>query len=148
MGHVRWAGVAALIFGTGFSVGAFIAPQDMSHVGHLYESPTSGSRIRMLLDEGNLGGTEIEIGEITFPPGVNSGEHLHGATEIFYVLSGELEHVVDGKSRLLKPGMLGFVRPPSKVNHVVPGKEPVKALVIWAPGGEGARVVGRWKKLD
>ena len=51
MGHVRWAGVAALIFGTGFSVGAFVAPQDMSHVGHLYESPTSGTRIRMLLDE-------------------------------------------------------------------------------------------------
>ena len=58
-------------------------------------------------------GKEIEIGEITFPPGVNSGEHLHGATEIFYMLSGELEHVVDGKSHLLKPGMLGL-RSPSR----------------------------------
>ena len=120
----------------------------MSLVGQVYESPTSDARIRMLLDEGNLGGKEVEVGEITFPAGVNSGEHLHGATEIFYILSGELEHVVDGKSHLLKPGMLGFVRPPAKVNHIVPGKEPVKALVIWAPGGEAHRIVDRWKKIQ
>jgi quercetin dioxygenase-like cupin family protein len=138
---------ALLVFGAGLAVGAFLAPQDMSLSGQVYESP-GGTRIRMLLEEANLGGNEVEIGEITFPPGVNSGEHLHGATEIFYVLSGELEHVVDGKSHLLKPGMLGFVRPPAKVNHIVPGKEPTKALVIWAPGGEAHRIVDRWKKIQ
>jgi quercetin dioxygenase-like cupin family protein len=143
---LAFAGV--VLFGTGVTVGAFLSPQDMSLVGHVYESPTSGTTIRMLLDEANLGGKEVEIGEITFPAGANSGEHLHGATEIFYVLSGELEHVVDGKSHLLKPGMIGFVRPPAKVNHVVPGNQPTKALVIWAPGGEGHRIVERWKKLQ
>ncbi len=147
MRRISWA-VLVLVFGSGFAVGARFAPQDMSLAGHIYESPTSGTRIRMLLDEANLGGKEIEIGEITFPAGVNSGEHLHGATEIFYLLSGELEHVVDGKSHVLKPGMLGFVRPPAKVNHVVAGKEPVKALVIWAPGGEGKRIIERWKKVE
>ena len=148
MRHILWITGAALVFGSGFAVGAFLSPQDMSLVGHVYESPTSGTKIRMLLEEANLGGKEVEIGEITFPAGVNSGEHLHGATEIFYVLSGELEHVVDGKSHLLKPGMLGFVRPPAKVNHVVSGKEPAKALVIWAPGGEAHRIVDRWKKVE
>lgn len=143
-----WITTLILIFGFGFAAGAFFSTQDMSLVGHVYESPTSGSKIRMLLEEANLGGPEVEIGEITFPAGVNSGEHLHGATEIFYVLSGELEHVVDGKSHLLKPGMLGFVRPPAKVNHVVPGKDPVNALVIWAPGGEAHRIVDRWKKVE
>jgi hypothetical protein len=44
--------------------------------------------------------------------------------------------------------MVGFVRPPDQVNHVVPGKEPVKALVIWAPGGEAHRIVDRWKKVE
>jgi quercetin dioxygenase-like cupin family protein len=141
------AALAVLLFGSGIAVGAFFAPQDMSLAGEVYESPTSGTKIRMLLDEKNLGGSEIEIGEITFPPGADSGEHLHGATEIFYVLSGELDHVVDGQSHLLKAGMLGFVRPPAKVNHVVPGKESVKALVIWAPGGEGRRIVERWKRV-
>ena len=48
---------------------------------------------------------------------------------------------------LLKPGMLGFVRPPAKVNHIVTGKA-TKALVIWAPGGEAHRIVDQWKKVQ
>jgi quercetin dioxygenase-like cupin family protein len=147
MRHLTLALAALFLFGAGLTVGAFLPSQDMSLSGHVYESP-GGTRIRMLLEEVNLGGSEVEIGEITFPPGVNSGEHLHGATEIFYVLSGELEHVVDGKSHVLKPGMLGFVRPPAKVNHIVSGKEPTRALVIWAPGGEAHRIVDRWKKIQ
>jgi quercetin dioxygenase-like cupin family protein len=147
MRRLTLALAALFLFAAGLTVGAFLPSQDMSLEGQVYESPTSGTRIRMLLEEANLGGKEVEIGEITFPPGVNSGEHLHGATEIFYVLSGELEHVVDGKSHVLKPGMLGFVRPPAKVNHIVTGKE-TKALVIWAPGGEAHRIVDQWKKVQ
>ena len=40
-------------------------------------------------------------------------------TEIFYVLEGELEHVVNGESHTLMPGMLGYVKPPDRVNHIV-----------------------------
>ena len=144
MKRVNLMMLLAIVFGAGLSVGAY--PQSMSHEGNVFKSRTSGTTIRMLLDETNLGGTEIEIGEITFVPGTNSGSHPHGSTEIFYVLSGELEHIVNGERHLLKPGMLGFVRPPDKVNHVVPGDEPVKALVIWAPGGEAGRVLKSWEK--
>jgi hypothetical protein len=42
--------------------------------------------------------------------------------------------------------MLGFVRPPDEVNHIVPGDEPVKALVIWAPGGEAQGLMDAWEK--
>ena len=104
-----------------------------------------GTTLRVLLDQMKLGSGEVDIGEITFPPGADSGDHAHGAIEIFYVLSGELEHVVNGKSELLKPGMIGFVKPPDKVRHKVPGKEPAKALVIWAPGGEAGRITKNWK---
>ena len=133
------------VFGFGISLGAY--SQSASLEGVVYKSPTSATTIRMLLDESNLGGTEIEIGEITFAPASNSGSHPHGSTEIFYVLSGELDHIVNGETQVLKPGMLGFVRPPDEVNHVVRGDEPVKALVIWAPGGEAGRIVGNWEKL-
>lgn len=137
-----------VVFGAGIALGAALATsQSMEVEGKSFRSP-GGTTLRLLLDESNLGGNEIEIGEITFPPGANSGNHPHGSTEIFYVLSGELEHVVNGKSHLLKPGMIGFVRPPDQVNHVVPGSEPVKALVIWAPGGEAGRIVSRWTKVE
>ncbi len=129
----------------------------------------SGTRLRLLLDERALGGKEVEVGEMTFPPNVNSGEHQHGAVEIFYVVSGELEHVVNGKSTFLrpnslaeprlfgryevssaggglKPGMAGFVRPPDKVAHKTGPGGPTKVVVIWAPAGEAARVAARWKK--
>lgn len=142
----RYALLLTSIFAAGAALGAI--SQSMSLEGHVYQSPTSGTTIRMLLDEANLGGNEIEIGEITFAPGTNSGSHPHRSTEIFYVLSGELEHIVNGESHRLKPGMLGFVRPPDEVNHVVPGDEPVKALVIWAPGGEANRILGNWGRIS
>ena len=107
----------------------------------------SGTEIRLLLSESNLGGAELQVGEITFPPGTNSGNHYHGATEVFYVLSGELEHVVDGVSETLRPGDLGFVRPPSAVNHrTAPDGPGARALVIWAPGGEGTRIIENWSR--
>jgi len=106
----------------------------------------SGTRLRMLVEKGTLGGDEVELGEITFAPNADSGEHAHGSTEIFYVLEGELGHVVNGKSHVLKPGMVGFVRPPDRVRHQV-GPTGARALVIWVPGGESGRVTsGGWKR--
>lgn len=84
------------------------------------------------------------MGELTFPPNSDSGEHVHGVTETFYVLEGEFEHVVDGKSTILRPGMVGSVRPPAKVRHKT-GAMGAKVLVIWAPGGEMARLAARWR---
>jgi quercetin dioxygenase-like cupin family protein len=129
---------ACLAAGTGVVVKAFQTPRT-------FVSPNGGSELKVLLDKENFGGTELDIGELLLPAGLDSGEHAHQSVEIFYVLSGELEHVVNGKSELLKPGMAGFVRPPDKVRHRVPGTTPVKTLVIWTPGGEAARVAGRWK---
>ena len=111
-----------------------------------YKSPGSELRIEMLLDREILGGDEVEVGIITFPAGTNSGDHKHGATEIFYVLSGELQHVVNGTNHRLAPGDIGFVRPPDAVNHIVSEQAgETKAIVIWAPGGEGTRIVERWQ---
>lgn len=105
-----------------------------------------GTKLKVLLAEPNLGSREVEVGEMTFAPGTDSGEHAHGVTEIFYVLSGELEHVVNGRSQILTPGMIGFVRPPDKVRHKTGPGGPTKALVIWAPGGEVARITGTWRR--
>lgn len=105
------------------------------------ESPNSDLSIKILVEAANLGGTEVELGEITFPPGPAPARgHLHEAVEIFYVLEGELDHIVNDESHVLTSGMVGIVRPGDQVIHKVNSATPVKALVIWAPGGEASRI--------
>jgi quercetin dioxygenase-like cupin family protein len=109
----------------------------------------SGTVIKMLLDASNLGSDEIEVGEITFPTVTSpTAGHRHGATEIFYVIEGVLGHVVNGQEHRLGPGMVGVVKPTDEVMHRVL-EAPVKAVVIWVPGGEGNRVQpeDRWRQL-
>ena len=102
----------------------------------------NGFSIKMLVEASNLGAGEVEVGEITFPvgSGAQGGGHVHGRVEIFYILSGTFDHVVNGEAHRLTPGMVGIVRSGDEVVHRVIGDEPVRALVIWAPGGEAERV--------
>ncbi|MFP3947290.1 MAG: cupin domain-containing protein [Gemmatimonadota bacterium] len=108
-----------------------------------------GTTIEMLLDASNLGTDQIEVAEITFPVGLNPpGGHSHGAMEIFYVVEGVLGHVVNGEEYRIEPGMVGVVKPGDEVIHRVLGDEPVRALVIWVPGGEADRIAPpeRWRE--
>src|SRR5262245_7328149 len=97
---------------------------------------------KLLLDESNLGGKELEISELVLPAGAAVGSHHHGAVEFFYVLSGRLGHEVNGEMHMLTPGMIGVVRPEDSVRHIVPREAYVKLLVIWAPVGEAKRFFG------
>jgi quercetin dioxygenase-like cupin family protein len=108
-----------------------------------YKSP-SGATLRLLLDDSNVG-SEATVAELTFPPNADSGEHVHGSIEMFYVLSGEYEHIVNGKSQILKPGMVGYVKAPDKVRHKT-GPAGAKVIVMWVPGDEVKRIVARWTK--
>jgi quercetin dioxygenase-like cupin family protein len=111
--------------------------------GATYRSP-SGTTLKLMLDESNVG-PEVTLGEIMFPPNSDSGDHKHGATEMFYVVTGELEHIVNGKSEILKPGMAGYVKVPDSVRHKT-GAAGAKAVVVWVPGDEGKKIASRWKK--
>ena len=111
--------------------------------GTTYRSP-SGATLRLILDSTNVG-KDISVGELTFPPNSDSGDHAHGAIEIFYVISGELEHVVNGTSQILKPGMVGYVKPPDKIRHKT-GPAGAKVVVMWVPGVEGNKIAARWAK--
>jgi quercetin dioxygenase-like cupin family protein len=130
--------VAALLSGLATTAVAQTAPP----LG-TYRS-AGGTTMRILLDDSNVG-KEATVAELTFPPNVDSGDHVHGAIEMFYVLSGELEHVVNGKSEILKPGMAGHVRPPDRVRHKT-GPAGAKVIVIWVPGDEVKRIIARWTR--
>jgi quercetin dioxygenase-like cupin family protein len=103
-----------------------------------------GVTLRLILGDSTVG-REVSMGELTFPPNIDSGEHVHGSIEILYVLSGELEHTVDGVTQVLKPGMSGFVRPPGKIRHKT-GPAGAKVLVVWVPGVEADKIISRWKR--
>jgi quercetin dioxygenase-like cupin family protein len=111
-----------------------------SSVGTRILKSANGLAIKVLLERSNLGGGEVEVAEITLPPNPNAASHRHGSSEILYILSGELDHVVNDTSYLLRAGMLGVVRPGDRVAHRVHSSEPVRALVIWTPGGEVERL--------
>ncbi len=119
------------------------APAQTEKQGTTYRSP-GGTTLKLMLDDSNVG-PEVTVGELTFPANTDSGEHTHGAIEMFYVLSGELEHVVNGKSQILKPGMVGYVKPPDKIRHKT-GPAGAKVVVIWVPGDEGKKIAARWTK--
>jgi len=115
-----------------------------------YDAKSTGTRklvagpvtIRMLADASNLGREDIEVGELVLPPQASpSGVHEHGSLEIFYVVEGVLGHRVNGVEHTLHPGELGFVKPGDAVEHSVLSDGPVRALVIWVPGGEADALV-------
>lgn len=110
----------------------------------------SGTVIRLLLAAENLGSSEIELAEITFPEGTAPTRgHTHGALEIFYVVEGVLGHVVDGVEHRLEPGMVGVVRAGDEVVLRVLSEVPVKSVVLWVPGGQADRLAPaeRWTRI-
>ncbi|MDZ7645615.1 MAG: cupin domain-containing protein [Woeseiaceae bacterium] len=105
-----------------------------SHGTRWLESKDSGISLKVLVEQANLGGSEVEVGEIRFPAGYESRAHVH-EVEIFYVLEGKLFHKVNDDEQILTPGMIGIVRAPDEVVHkAVDGA--VTAIVIWPGSGE------------
>jgi quercetin dioxygenase-like cupin family protein len=119
------------------------AAQSEKLQGVTYRSP-SGTTLRLMLDDSNVG-PGVSVGEMIFPANSDSGDHQHGALEMFYVVSGEYEHVVNGTSQVLKPGMSGYVKQGDKVRHKT-GPAGAKVVVIWVPGDEAKRIASRWTK--
>lgn len=124
--------------------------QAVSTSGENYDPVSRGTRklalgevtIRMLIDESNVGRSDIEIGELILPAdSPDSVSHAHGSLEIFYVVEGILGHEVNGKPFTLHPGEAGYLKPGDQIVHRVLSDGPVKALVIWVPGGEADAMV-------
>jgi len=120
----------------------FVHPEDAT----TYIEPASKSELRVMIDQ-HLGGTkDVTVADLVIPPGVDVPDHVHQSTEIFYILSGELEQTSEGKVQKLTAGMTCLVPANTTTHHKVTSKEPVHAVVIWAPGGEEQRIVEGWQK--
>lgn len=134
--------VAVIVFALVCLAGTMTAARQPA-TPKVFTSP-GGTQLRVLVDAASLGGTEVEMAELTFTPNSDSGDHRHAVTETFYLLEGDLEQVINGKPVKLGPGMVASIRSTDNVRHKS-GPNGAKVLVIWAPGGEIARVTARWK---
>jgi mannose-6-phosphate isomerase-like protein (cupin superfamily) len=137
----------------GFALAGSVSAQDTasykrSSAGTRILENDAGTVIKILVERSVLGDSGIEIAEATLPVGAGAGpaSHRHGSAEMIYVISGELDHVVNGTAHRLTAGMVGIVKPSDTVIHRVVGSVPVKLLLIWAPGGEVERLAQRFRQ--
>lgn len=134
-----------LIFPVGFAAELRSNEYQIAGLGtRVLEATTSELQFRILVEAANLGGSEVEIAEVYVPPNFESSAHVHGI-EIFYILEGELHHIVNGELRVLTPGMIGIVRAPDEVIHKTTD-ESVRALLVWPGGGEIERLVAQYEQ--
>ena len=143
MKSVCAAMAATVLLALTYYAGTINAVGGTQTTGKTFVSP-GGTQLRVLVDGAALGGNEVEIVELTFGANSDSGDHRHAVTETFYVLEGELEQVINGKPVKLEPGMAVSIRSTDQVRHKT-GAKGARVLVIWAPGGEIARVTAKWK---
>jgi hypothetical protein len=52
---------------------------------------------------------------------------------------------VNGTTHRLEPGMVGVVKQGDTVAHQVASTVPVRAVLVWAPGGEADRLAQMFK---
>jgi mannose-6-phosphate isomerase-like protein (cupin superfamily) len=100
-----------------------------------WDTDSGPGRIKVLVEKKNLGSAGVEVAEILFPPGWQGQPHTHDL-EIIYVIEGELEHIINGVSYRLEPGMTGTVRARDSVVHKTPEGVSARVLVVWPLGGE------------
>lgn len=141
---IAWtvAAGAVAVAGIAVAAGTGDAKYEAASQGTRWLESPSGLKVKMLVDKSNLGGSELEFGEITFPADYQkSPPHKHGQVELFYVIEGKLGHIVNGVKHVIEPGMVGIVRPGDQVEHSVESDGPVRGLVIWAPAGEADTLI-------
>ncbi len=138
--------LGSLLSTSGWSHEAAQTPMDNGVLRQAQIGP-EGS-VQLLLSKPALKTAGLEIAHLTLPSG--SGKkctekpcpgHQHPADEIFYVISGRLEHIVDGVSQVAEPGMLAFAPKNKTVVHNVLSAEPLEVLVIWSTAGEFDRLI-------
>lgn len=145
----RWTSLGVILAGlvsivstaSAEEVSRFVRPEQAT----TYVDPVTKTEVTILIDQHLGGTTELTLGYLVVPPGVDVPNHIHQSTETFYILSGEMEQTSEGKVQTLSAGMACLVPANTTTRHTVKSKDPVHALVIWTPGGEEERITKEWQ---
>lgn len=133
------------------------AKKDVTNEQGGYEKISTGTRqfefdtdrgigwIKVLVEAETLGEPGAEVAEVFFPPGYVGQPHPHGI-EIIYVLEGRLDHIVNGDSHILEPGMVGVIKAPDTTVHKALSEDGVRVLILWPIGDEVKNLEGMREK--
>ncbi len=147
----RWTSIPVILVGLVYTFpSAIILAEEPSRFvrpeqAATYIDPVTKTEITILIDQHLGGTTELTLGYLVVPPGVDVPDHIHQSTETFYILSGEMEQTSEGKVQTLSAGMACLVPANTTTRHTVKSKDPVHALVMWTPGGEEKRITEEWQ---
>lgn len=99
----------------------------------LEPSATSVSRVMLTANQTN--GRYSIIDEI-FNPGMKTPSHKHAYhSETFIVIAGKMKWTVGGETETIGPGDLVYIPPDTSHATEVVGDEPVRAIMLYEPGG-------------
>jgi len=91
--------------------------------------PASAPQTHAQIDVPRARAQQVIVQSRDFPPGGESGWHVHPGTEVAYVTAGRLELRIKGKTTVLEPGD-SFTMPRgvahNGVNH---GAEPARVVI-------------------
>lgn len=86
-------------------------------------------------------GPRMNFAVVQFPPGSDFKNHLHNfMEENFFVIEGEIDIIVDGQTRTLKPGHFIHVEP-GETHYLINNSDKIcKLIATLAPYKDGDKV--------
>lgn len=107
-----------------------------------------GVFLKWMIDE-NFGSIHHRMLFIEYQPGVSIGLHDHTFEEAYFLLSGEVQGVLDGQTYLAKPGDVLWTAVGCVHSFANVGNQPVRWLETFAPippKENVFRFMGEWEK--
>jgi len=116
--------------------------------GRIAAGGLQGVFLKWLIDE-TLGARHHRMLLIEYQPGVSIGLHDHTFEESYFILSGEVEATLDGRTYLAKPGTVLWTGVGCVHAFANVGTEPVRWLETFSPQPPAENVfrfVAEWEK--
>jgi quercetin dioxygenase-like cupin family protein len=105
-------------------------------------------KAKMLIDKETVGAKEAYLGTLLALPGAKSPVHEHDGAEIIFVLSGEGETTIDGKTYRIEKGSAIYIPPKIKHSFKNTSKtKPMEVIQIYTPPGPEERY-RKWEKAN
>jgi quercetin dioxygenase-like cupin family protein len=115
----------------------------MNRRGQVFENPVTGERVVVLTDPDDHPERVLVAHLFVRPGGRVAAEHFHPTlTERFHVVSGQVGFLIDGRERVLGPGVGAEVAPGVRHDWWQIGPDQAQVVVEVDPGDRFVEMVG------